>query len=73
MRRPSKTLRRRRWHQLRDQRGRGVFLLPGLLTIANLFCGFYALLLTVTSDSWKRPWPSSWPWSWTCSTAGWRG
>jgi CDP-diacylglycerol---serine O-phosphatidyltransferase len=47
MRRQSKALRRRRWQQIRDQRARGVFLLPALLTIANLFCGFYALLLTV--------------------------
>jgi CDP-diacylglycerol--serine O-phosphatidyltransferase len=47
MRRPGKSLRRRRWQQIRDQRGRGVFLLPALLTIANLFCGFYALLLAV--------------------------
>jgi CDP-diacylglycerol--serine O-phosphatidyltransferase len=44
---PGKALRRRRWQQIREQRGRGVFLLPALLTIANLFCGFYALLLTV--------------------------
>jgi CDP-diacylglycerol--serine O-phosphatidyltransferase len=42
-----KAFRRRRWQQIREQRGRGVFLLPALLTIANLFCGFYALLLTV--------------------------
>src|SRR5262245_29107829 len=47
MRRPSKNLRRRHWQQIREQRGRGVFLLPALLTIANLFCGFYALLLAV--------------------------
>jgi CDP-diacylglycerol--serine O-phosphatidyltransferase len=45
--RPTKAPRRRRWHQIREQRSRGVFLLPALLTIANLFCGFYALLLTV--------------------------
>jgi CDP-diacylglycerol--serine O-phosphatidyltransferase len=43
--RSGRALRRRRWQQIRDQRGRGVFLLPALLTIANLFCGFYALLL----------------------------
>lgn len=42
-----KALRRRRWQQIREQRGRGVFLLPALLTIGNLFCGFSALLLTV--------------------------
>jgi CDP-diacylglycerol---serine O-phosphatidyltransferase len=47
MRRQGKALRRRRWQEIRDQRARGVFLLPALLTIANLFCGFYALLLTV--------------------------
>jgi CDP-diacylglycerol--serine O-phosphatidyltransferase len=39
--------RRRRWQQLREQRRRGVVLLPGLLTTGNLFCGFFALLLTV--------------------------
>jgi CDP-diacylglycerol--serine O-phosphatidyltransferase len=44
--RRSKVLRRRRWQQIREQRQRGVFLLPALLTIGNLFCGFYALLLT---------------------------
>jgi CDP-diacylglycerol--serine O-phosphatidyltransferase len=47
MRRRGHGLRRRRWQEIREQRGRGVFLLPALLTIANLFCGFYALLLTV--------------------------
>jgi CDP-diacylglycerol--serine O-phosphatidyltransferase len=41
--------RRRRWHELREQRGRGIFLLPSLLTTGNLFCGFFALLLTVES------------------------
>jgi CDP-diacylglycerol---serine O-phosphatidyltransferase len=39
--------RRRRWQELREQRRRGVVLLPGLLTTGNLFCGFFALLLTV--------------------------
>lgn len=39
--------RRRRWrHELREQRRRGIFLLPSLLTTANLFCGFFALILT---------------------------
>ncbi|HKZ07292.1 MAG TPA: CDP-diacylglycerol--serine O-phosphatidyltransferase [Methylomirabilota bacterium] len=38
--------RRRRWHQLREQRRRGIFLLPSLLTTGNLFCGFLALILT---------------------------
>jgi CDP-diacylglycerol--serine O-phosphatidyltransferase len=47
MRRPGKGLRRRRWQAIREQRRRGVFLLPALLTIANLLCGFYALLLTL--------------------------
>jgi CDP-diacylglycerol--serine O-phosphatidyltransferase len=28
-------------------RGRSIFLLPSLLTTGNLFCGFFALLLTV--------------------------
>src|SRR2546422_8297117 len=39
--------RRRRWHELRDKRRSGIFLLPSLLTTGNLFCGFFALLLTV--------------------------
>jgi CDP-diacylglycerol--serine O-phosphatidyltransferase len=39
--------RRPRWrHELREQRRRGIFLLPSLLTTGNLFCGFFALLLT---------------------------
>jgi CDP-diacylglycerol---serine O-phosphatidyltransferase len=38
--------RRRRWHELREQRRRGIFLLPSLLTTGNLFCGFLALILT---------------------------
>jgi len=45
--RRSKGLRRRRWNDLREQRGRGIFLLPALLTIGNLFSGFYALILTL--------------------------
>ena len=39
--------RRRRWYELRDKRRRGIVLLPSLLTTGNLFCGFFALLLTV--------------------------
>ena len=39
--------RRRRWRELREKRGRGIVLLPSLLTTGNLFCGFFALLLTV--------------------------
>jgi CDP-diacylglycerol--serine O-phosphatidyltransferase len=38
---------RRRWHELREKRGRGIVLLPSLLTTGNLFCGFFALLLAV--------------------------
>jgi len=38
--------RRRRWQELREQRRRGIFLLPSLLTTGNLFCGFLALVLT---------------------------
>src|SRR5437016_6126975 len=45
--RRQKGLRRRRWHELREKRGRGIVLLPSLLTTGNLFCGFFALLLTV--------------------------
>jgi CDP-diacylglycerol--serine O-phosphatidyltransferase len=40
-------MRRRRWQDLREKRRRGIFLLPSLLTTGNLFCGFFALLLTV--------------------------
>src|SRR5256886_10926481 len=47
IRRHGKGLRRRRWHELREKRGRGIVLLPSLLTTGNLFCGFFALLLTV--------------------------
>ena len=47
MRRHPKGLRRRRWNELRERRGQGIFLLPALLTIANLFSGFYALILTL--------------------------
>jgi CDP-diacylglycerol--serine O-phosphatidyltransferase len=47
IRRPGRGPRRRRWQVLRDKRRRGIFLLPSLLTTGNLFCGFFALLLTV--------------------------
>jgi CDP-diacylglycerol---serine O-phosphatidyltransferase len=47
IRRHPKSPRRRRWQELRDRRGSGIFLLPSLLTTGNLFCGFFALLLTV--------------------------
>src|SRR3989454_8456673 len=47
IRRPGKGLRRRRWHELREKRRRGIVLLPSLLTTGNLFCGFFALLLSV--------------------------
>ena len=47
IRRHAKSGRRRRWQDLRDRRRKGIFLLPSLLTTANLFCGFLALLLTV--------------------------
>jgi CDP-diacylglycerol--serine O-phosphatidyltransferase len=47
IRRHSKAARRRRWHELRERRKEGIFLLPSLLTTANLFCGFFAMILTV--------------------------
>jgi CDP-diacylglycerol--serine O-phosphatidyltransferase len=47
MRRPGKRPRRRPWQELRERRSQGIFLLPSLLTTGNLFCGFFALLLTV--------------------------
>jgi CDP-diacylglycerol--serine O-phosphatidyltransferase len=47
IRRPGRGPRRRRWQELREKRRRGIFLLPSLLTTGNLFCGFFALLLTV--------------------------
>jgi CDP-diacylglycerol--serine O-phosphatidyltransferase len=37
--------RRRRWQELREQRRRGIYLLPSLLTTGNLFCGFLAIIL----------------------------
>jgi CDP-diacylglycerol--serine O-phosphatidyltransferase len=45
--RRGKRLRRRPWQQLRDRRRQGIFLFPSLLTTGNLFCGFFALLLSV--------------------------
>jgi len=39
--------RRRTWQELRDRRRQGIFLFPSLLTTGNLFCGFFALLLSV--------------------------
>jgi CDP-diacylglycerol--serine O-phosphatidyltransferase len=47
IRRPGKRLRRRSWQELRETRGRGIYLLPSLLTTGNLFCGFFAMLLAV--------------------------
>src|SRR2546425_494238 len=47
IRRHGRGSRRRRWHELRERRREGIFLLPSLLTTGNLFCGFFALLLTV--------------------------
>ena len=47
IRRRSKGARRRKWDDLREKRGRSIFLLPSLLTTGNLFCGFLSLLLTV--------------------------
>jgi len=41
--------RRRKWHELRAQPRRGIFLLPSLLTTGNLFCGFLALVLASQS------------------------
>jgi CDP-diacylglycerol---serine O-phosphatidyltransferase len=46
VRRPGRGGRRRRWQELRDKRGRGIFLLPSLLTTGNLFCGFFAIVLS---------------------------
>lgn len=46
-RRHAKRARRRPWQELHERRGQGIFLLPSLLTTGNLFCGFFALLLTV--------------------------
>ena len=45
--RRGKRLRRRPWQELRDRRRQGIFLFPSLLTTGNLFCGFFALLLSV--------------------------
>jgi CDP-diacylglycerol--serine O-phosphatidyltransferase len=45
--RRGKRPRRRPWQELRDRRRQGIFLFPSLLTTGNLFCGFFALLLSV--------------------------
>jgi CDP-diacylglycerol--serine O-phosphatidyltransferase len=47
MMRRGKRLRRRSWQELRDRRRQGIFLFPSLLTTGNLFCGFFALILSV--------------------------
>ena len=47
IRRQGRGPRRRRWHELRERKRQGIYLLPSLLTTGNLFCGFFALLLTV--------------------------
>jgi CDP-diacylglycerol--serine O-phosphatidyltransferase len=47
IRRRSKAARHRRRQELWDRRSQGIFLLPSLLTTANLFCGFFAMILTV--------------------------
>lgn len=44
--------RRRRWPRLEERRRLGVFLLPGLLTAANLLAGFCALVLTLERKFW---------------------
>jgi len=41
--------RQRRWQELREHPRRGIFLLPSLLTTANLFCGFLAIVLSAES------------------------
>jgi CDP-diacylglycerol---serine O-phosphatidyltransferase len=46
-RRSSKRLRRRPWQELRERKRQGIFLFPSLLTTANLFCGFFSLLMAV--------------------------
>ena len=46
MRRRGPGPRKRRWQEIRENRRRGIFLLPSLLTTANLFCGFFAMILT---------------------------
>ena len=42
-----KRVRHRPWQELRERRSQGIFLLPSLLTTGNLFCGFFALVMTV--------------------------
>jgi CDP-diacylglycerol--serine O-phosphatidyltransferase len=46
-RRHGKAARRHRWEEIREKRGRTIYLLPSLLTTGNLFCGLLALKLTV--------------------------
>ena len=43
----NKRPRRRPWQELRERRGQGIFLLPSLLTTGNLFCGVFALVLSL--------------------------
>jgi CDP-diacylglycerol--serine O-phosphatidyltransferase len=45
--RRSKRPRRRPWQELRERRRQGIYLFPSLLTTANLFCGFFSLLLAM--------------------------
>ena len=47
IRRHGKAARRRRRQELWERRSQGIFLLPSLLTTANLFCGFFAMILTI--------------------------
>jgi CDP-diacylglycerol---serine O-phosphatidyltransferase len=46
-RRSNKRLRRRPWQELRERKRQGIFLFPSLLTTANLFCGFFSLLMAM--------------------------
>ena len=43
--RRGKRLRRRPWQEVRERRRQGIFLFPALLTTANVFCGFFSMLL----------------------------
>lgn len=35
---------------------RGIYILPNLMTTANLFCGFFAIVRTIAGDYWTAAW-----------------
>lgn len=39
-----------RRNKSREDRGRGIYVLPNLVTTASLFCGFYAIIAAISGD-----------------------